>query len=275
MTNTILPLKPLIVWSGVKEDEIQYFDKYLPSRNGYSKTAPFTCEEMNLYIDPFVGAAATYFHIRPPRAVLSDIYRELIVFYREISNGKAQEIYQFMKEHANEEDMYYRVRDQIQITTSLDVACKFYYLRKTCYMGLNRYNKRGNFIIPYGNYDTIDYEDIKSVDYSKLLCGSKIIYESFEEIFALYNDPSYFMFLNPPYDTAFINYNKCIFGEKEHRRLAELFKQTKNKCLIVVGKTQLIIELYSEYIVEEYETINSEQNGDELNTVRHVIIKNW
>jgi len=275
MSNTQSPLKPLVKWSGGKQDEISHFASYLPG----GSNAPFSREEMAHYIEPFAGGAATYFHLRPRQAILSDVHSELVDFYSEISKGNAQEIYNFMTEHPNDEDMYYRVRDQIQVTSPIENACRFYYLRKTCYRGMMRYNKKGGFNIPYGRYKTINYEELKNTEYAELLSGAKITCEGFEEIFARYDDPANFMFLDPPYDSVFTDYGYCKFGEKEHRKLAECFKTTKNKCLMIIGKTPLITELYGDYIVEEYEKkykfkLHSGRVGDEINAI-HVIIKNW
>jgi len=87
------------------------------------------------------------------------------------------------------------------------------------------------------------------------------------------------MFLDPPYDSEFTDYGYCSFGKKEHIKLAQYFKNTKTKCLMIIGKTDFIKELYKDYIVEEYEKkykfkIHSGRVGDEIN-VKHLIIKNY
>ncbi len=74
-----------------------------------------------------------------------------------------------MQKYPNEEKKYYKVRDEIAQETSLDVASRFYYLRKTCYRGMLRYNKKGKFNIPYGRYKTCNCELLKNKDYEILL----------------------------------------------------------------------------------------------------------
>jgi DNA adenine methylase len=142
-----------------------------------------------------------------------------------------------------------------------------------------RYNKQGKFNIPFGRYKTIQYKEMKNPAYETTLRGAEILCESFENIFARFNSPDNFMFLDPPYDSVFTDYGYCQFGETEHRRLAELFKTTQIKCLMIIGKTPLIEELYNSYIAGEYEKkykfkIHSGRVGDEINTT-HLIIKNW
>ena len=67
--------------------------------------------------------------------------------YNSISNKKSLEIYKFMKKHPNDETTYYKVRDEMTISNSLDNAKRFYYQRKTCFRGMLRYNKHGKFNI--------------------------------------------------------------------------------------------------------------------------------
>ena len=63
----------------------------------------------------------------------------------------AMKIYDFMKAHPNEEEIYYKVR-AYKHEDALDNAKRFYYLRKTCFRGMLRYNSKGEFNIPYGRY---------------------------------------------------------------------------------------------------------------------------
>ena len=92
-------------------------------------------------------------------------------------------------------------------------------------------------------------------------------------------DENNFMFLDPPYDSEFTDYGYCQFGKKEQEKLALLFKNTKIKCLMIIGKTKFIEELYNGYIVDEYEkkyrfNLYANRIGDEINT-KHLIIKNY
>ena len=87
------------------------------------------------------------------------------------------------------------------------------------------------------------------------------------------------MFLDPPYDSTFTDYGYCTFEKKDHKKLAECFKQTKIKCLMIIGKTDFICDLYKGYIVGEYDKkyrfkIHSGRVGNEINT-KHLIIKNY
>ena len=81
--NTKMPLKPIIKWSGGKKDEIHLFQKHIPT-------------DYNIYIEPFIGGGSVYFHLVPAKAVIADVHKELICFYKSIKDGHSDEIYQFM-----------------------------------------------------------------------------------------------------------------------------------------------------------------------------------
>ena len=142
-----------------------------------------------------------------------------------------------------------------------------------------RYNKNGKFNIPFGKYKTINYNELMNKDYEKLLNNTEILNEDFEFIFNKYNDENNFMFLDPPYDSNFTDYGYCSFGKEEQFKLSNLFKNTKNKCLMIIGKTKFIEDLYKDYIVDEYDKkykfkLYNNRIGDEINT-KHLIIKNF
>jgi DNA adenine methylase len=259
-------LKPIIKWSGGKSDEIKLFEKYIPIN-------------FNIYIEPFIGGGSVYFHLNPLKAVINDIHTDLIDLYKCIGAGKAKDIYDFMENTPNNEDTYYKIRDEMIINNELDNAKRFYYQRKTCFRGMLRYNKNGKFNIPFGKYKTINYNELINDNYEKLLNRTDIFNKDFEYIFENYNDENNFMFLDPPYDSEFTDYGYCQFGKEQHKKLAYLFKTTKIKCLMVIGKTSFIEELYNGYIIEEYDKkykfkLYNKRIGDEINT-KHLIIKNY
>jgi DNA adenine methylase len=207
-------LKPLIKWSGGKGDEITLFEKYFP-------------ESYDKYIEPFVGGGAVFFYLNPQNAVINDVHKELVELYKCVGLRKSQEIHEFMENNPNNEETYYHIRDKMVINDELDTAKRFYYQRKTCFRGMLRYNK-------YGKYKTINYSELINPAYEELLSRTDILCEDFETIFERYNDETNFMFLDPPYDSLFTDYGYCSFGKEHHNKLAECFKTTKIKCLMVI-----------------------------------------
>ena len=142
-----------------------------------------------------------------------------------------------------------------------------------------RYNSSGKFNIPFGRYKTYNYDILKNKKYEELLNNTVVECKDFSYIFENYNNENNFMFLDPPYDSKFTDYGYCSFWKEEHKKLADYFKNTSIKCLMIIGKTPFIEELYKDYIVEDYEKkyrfkLHSGRIGDEINTI-HLIIKNY
>jgi DNA adenine methylase len=259
-------LKPLIKWSGGKSDEIKLFEKYIP-------------KNYNIYLEPFIGGGSLYFYLNPIHAVISDVHKELIDLYQCIAEGKSDEIYDFMDNNLNDEKSYYRIRDEMEINNKVDSAKRFYYQRKTCFRGMLRYNKDGKFNIPFGKYKSINYQEIKNIKYEILLKRTTILNKSYEYIFENFNDENNFMFLDPPYDSEFTDYGYCKFDQEEQKKLFNLFKNTKIKCLMIIGKTNFIENLYKNYIIGEYDKkyrfkLYNNRVGDEINN-KHLIICNY
>ena len=259
-------LKPLIKWSGGKTDEIKQFISYFP-------------ENYNLYIEPFVGGGSVFFYLQPTKAVINDVHTELIDFYNSIKNNYINDIYEFMNLNSNNEETYYKIRNDMVVQNELDNAKRFYYLRKTCFRGMLRYNKNGKFNIPFGKYKKINFDDLKNKNYEKILKNTEIYNKDFEYIFEKYNDSNNFMFLDPPYDSEFTDYGYCKFGKEEQLKLYKLFSTTKIKCLMIIGKTDFIENLYKEYIVDEYDKkykfkLYAGRINDNINN-KHLIIKNY
>ena len=259
-------ISSLVKWSGGKSDEIKQFANHFPLT-------------YDTYLEPFIGGGSVYFHLAPKKAVISDVHQELIDLYKSIKAGHAAEIHQFMTLHPNNEETYYKVRDKMIISSPLDNAKRFYYLRKTCFRGMLRYNKQGKFNIPFGRYDKINYSDLLNPAYHELLGTTEIFKAGFEYIFENYNDPANFMFLDPPYDSEFTDYGYCQFGKEEQKKLAAYFKSTKIRCMMIIGKTDFIVDLYKDYIVDSYKKnykfkLYAGRIGSEINT-EHLIIKNY
>ena len=256
---------PIIKWSGGKRDEIKQFEALIPPHQQY--------------IEPFVGGGALFFHLNPARAVIADVHPDLIALYKTIGAQGTGVLSEFMAAHPNTEEVYYRVRDETMPTNDAERACKFYYERKTCYRGMLRYNKSGKFNIPFGRYKTVATSELGDPRYEELLKRTTVLCAGFEDIFRDYNSPDNFVFLDPPYDSVFTDYGYCSFTKDHHRRLAECFKTTRNKCMMVIGKTPFIEELYAGYIVSEFDKkyafkLHSGRVGDEINT-KHLIILNY
>ena len=160
----------------------------------------------------------------------------------------------------------------------LHPATVYYFINKTAYSGMIRYNKAGKYNVPYGRYKNFNTKLITE-NHHKLLKKSEIFCKDYKEIFAMSKEDD-FIFLDPPYDCVFNNYgNKELvngFTEEMHKELSENFKKLEAKVLMVIGKTPLIEKLYKDYIVFEYDKKYSVNIKNRFDTAaKHLIITNY
>lgn len=260
-------MKPMIKYRGGKSKEIPHIMWHVPRFTGR-------------YIEPFLGGGALYFHLEPREAIINDINTKLMSFYAGVRDNydtlrieldEIESLYADNRRafdalkaiHPNDkvedrnEELYYRIRDMYNglIDKEYSDALLYFFINKTAYSGMIRYNARGEFNVPYGRYQNINTKLI-TPDHHRLLNRTQLFNCDFEEIFNMARDDD-FMFLDPPYDCIFSDYGneeyKDGFTEDSHRRLAVAFKNLPCKTLMVIGRTPLTEELYDGYIIEDYE----------------------
>lgn len=259
-------MKPILKYRGGKSKEISSFEKYIPSN--YDK-----------YIEPFFGGGAVYFHLQPKKAIINDVNVRLIEFYSEIQKyydtvrsqlDELQAIYesnqyeysQLKKQKPNErvenknEVLYYLIRDMFnhKVNSKYLESVIYFFINKTAYSGMIRYNSQGEYNVPFGRYQNFNTKLITS-EHQKLLQKTQICVGDYSRIFEMATEKD-FMFLDPPYDCIFNDYGNIEaingFDEREHRRLASDFRNLSCKALMIIGKTELTEELYGDLIKDEY-----------------------
>ena len=177
------------------------------------------------------------------------------------------------------EDLYYHIRDLFNHPDGsyLDSVI-YFFINKTAYSGMIRYNAKGEYNVPFGRYPNLNTRLITQ-QHSDLLQGAELHNRDYSEIFAMAgaND---FIFLDPPYDCVFNDYGNIEmvngFDETEHRRLAADFRNLSCRALMIIGKTPLTEELYGEFIADEYHknyavNIRNSFNNDG----KHIVVKNY
>lgn len=259
-------MNPMIKYRGGKSKEISHFIKNMP-------------KEYSRYIEPFLGGGALYFYLQPEKSIIKDINYRLYFFYKEMQEKYSeirvqldelqktyeenQRVYEELKlknpeervENKNE-TLYYLMRDAFNHKTDTKYleSVIYFFINKTAYSGMIRYNANGEYNVPFGRYKNFNTKLITE-EHFKLLQKTEIYNYDYSRIFDM-AESSDFIFLDPPYDCVFSDYGnenyKEGFGEEEHRRLANDFKNLSGKALLVIGKTPLTEELYGKYIVEEY-----------------------
>ncbi len=282
-------MKPVIKYRGGKSKEISKFLPYIP-------------EHYDQYIEPFFGGGAMFFYLEPQSAIINDVNSRLMEFYHELRDeypvmreqlDNLQETYEANQQEYDRlksltpddrvpnknEDLYYRMRDLFNHPDGsyLD-GVLYFFINKTAYSGMIRYNAQGEYNVPFGRYQHLNTQ-LVTEEHSRLLQCAKLYSKDYKDVFDMAGKDD-FIFLDPPYDCIFNDYGNTDmengFDEDEHRRLAEDFKNLGCRALMVIGKTTLTEELYNDYVCDEYfknyaVNIRNRFKNDKM----HLIIKNY
>jgi len=280
-------MKPIVKYRGGKSKEIPFFEQYIP-------------RDYHTYYEPFLGGGAVYFTLEPEHAVVNDINDKLISFYRDLRDNfdrfvaecnKVSQEYtinraafdrlkeQYPTTHVEDanEALYYKIRDMFngKIQSEYCYSLLYYFINKTSYSGMIRYNASGDFNVPFGRYKSFN-GDVVTQEHCDLLKRTQLFNTDYEEIFGMATEND-FMFLDPPYDCIFNDYgNEGGFNEEEHRRLAANFNNLNCRCLMVIGETPLTEELYRNHIIDRYDkrySVNIRNRFQSAAT--HIVVTNY
>lgn len=282
-------MNPVLKYRGGKSREILRFLQYIP-------------DNFNRYIEPFFGGDAVFFYLEPDNAIINDLNGRLMMFYQQLRDDYPamriqldelqrqyevnQAEYKRLKAlspdervpNANE-DLYYKIRELFNHPDDsfLD-GVLYFFINKTAYSGMIRYNNSGEYNVPFGRYPNLNTH-LVTAQHSELLQRAELFNMDYRKIFDMAGEDD-FIFLDPPYDCIFNDYGNIDmmngFDETEHRRLAEDFRNLSCRALMVIGKTPLTEELYSGYIFDEYYknyavNIRNRFKNDKM----HVVVKNY
>jgi DNA adenine methylase len=283
-------MKPLVKYRGGKSKEIPHLIKHIPSFTGR-------------YIEPFFGGGALYFYLEPPKAIINDINSKLMAFYKGVKLDfelLSKELLEIEKTYLinrrkfeelkaktpdlrvddENEALYYQIRDMFNDLTEKKYsdALLYFFINKTAYSGMIRYNAKGEFNVPYGRYANLNTSLVTKA-HSKLLANTEIYNQDYKNIFEMAKEDD-FMFLDPPYDCVFSDYGnaeyKDGFNEKNHTELANSFLNLKCKALMVIGRTPLTEKLYNDLIVDEYGKSYAVNIRNRFkSTASHILISNY
>lgn len=159
----------------------------------------------------------------------------------------------------------------------------FFFIREYCYGSMFRYNSKGEFNIPYGgmSYNRKNFKEkidkIFDIQVNKLFSRTEICCSDFSDFIKAHNlVETDFMFLDPPYDTDFSDYEGRGFSKYDHARLAEILSETRAKFILIIKNTDYIYSLYKEgfNILCFDKTYTYNVRSRNQRSVEHLIITN-
>jgi DNA adenine methylase len=249
--------RPFLKWVGGKTQLINELLKRTPP-------------SFNRYYEPFVGGGALFFRLyqekRLKTATLNDLNQELIDTYTAIRDD-CEAVIQLLQTYAYNKEFFYQLRpQQPHELAPVARAARMIYLNKTCYNGLYRVNRKGEFNVPFGSYKTPNYcdaENLRAV--SRALRHVTLTCVSFEKTRkARKGDLVYF---DPPYEplsatSNFTSYHKAGFFQSDQAKLRDLCVALSDKDVYVMlsnSSAELIRTLYDRagFFIHEVKAIRA------------------
>ena len=269
--NKILLAAPVLKWVGGKRQLMGEIEKVLP-------------KTYTTYYEPFIGGGAVLFELQPKKAVINDVNSELINLYNVIKDD-VELLIEDLRKHENTSEYFYRIREMdrdrelYEKLSNIEKASRIVYLNKTCFNGLFRVNKSGE----YKNPNIVDEVTLRAVSKYFNKADIKILNSDFEQSLKGIRRGS-FVYLDPPYDPVsssanFTGYDKGGFNRDEQIRLKKLCDKLDKKgvkFLLSNSATDFIKDLYKDYnikVVKAKRAINS--NGNARGEVDEVLVRNY
>jgi len=192
-------------------------------------------------VEPFVGGLSVALGLMPEKALLNDINPHLINFYLWLKRGFYPRL-----EMKYDRELYYTYKNRFNQlivegkNNTQEAAELFYYLNRTCYNGLCRFNRKGEFNVPFGKHKNITYtKDFTT--YIEVFRNWEFTCLDFRKVKII---PGDFVYADPPYDVEFTKYNPGGFSWEDQVTLAEMLTEHTGPVVLSNQATQRIVELY-------------------------------
>lgn len=237
---TLRKAVPFVKWAGGKRTLAKELASLMPTA-------------FNTYWEPFVGGGALFFEAnrRIAQAVLSDTNAELITCYSAVKRNP-EPLIAALKSHASRHSKtyYYAVRSRHTLQDSTEIAARLIYLNRTCFNGLYRVNRKGEFNVPMGSYSNpkiVNGTNLRAC--SEALQSARVESLDFKDIEPTEGD---FVYCDPPYDplsatASFTSYTKDSFGPEDQMNLRDIalkWHRAGVKVMISNSDTDFIRNLY-------------------------------
>lgn len=247
-TTEKIKAKPFIKWAGGKTQLLPILNEFYPKELKFGL--------IDYYFEPFLGGASVFFDVVQKyefkKSFLSDSNIEIVLVYKVIKErvedlilklNKLKKEYT-AKTETKKESYFYNLRDiyndtKINFLNGINDKCvvrasQMIFLNKTCFNGLYRLNRAGDFNVPFGKHINPGiFDESNLLAASCVLQNAEIHHGDFEFFESKINKKS-FVYFDPPYrpisnTSSFNSYSKDGFNDNEQKRLAKFFRKLDEK----------------------------------------------
>jgi DNA adenine methylase len=214
------------------------------------------------HVEPFVGGGALFFARAPARALLCDINPDLIATYQAVRDD-VQAVLAHLRRlsRSHDETTFYAQRKRYNARShknAAERAAQFIYLNKTCFNGLYRVNRRGEFNVPMGRYANPNIADAETLlRASQALASTELRCTPFQSLLSEAR-PGDFIYFDPPYEPVsrtanFTSYARDGFTQENQVQLRDVFRELDRrgaKLMLSNSDVPFIRDLYRGYPIE-------------------------
>ena len=291
-------LKPILKWAGGKSQLLESILANSPKALG---------RKIRNYIEPFFGGGAVFFELYNrgliDTAIIADANLYLVTLYKTIQNKPTDLVEQLsflkkkylMLEADERAEFFYEIRKSFNEITieqnfvDIKKSAELIFLNKTCFNGLYRVNKKGEFNVPHGSYSNpAVYDEDLILNVSEALQNVEILHCDFEDVVKEANSDS-FVYYDPPYrplsKTASFTSYSMPFDDSEQIRLSEIFKTLDKKGVkqllsnsdpYTFSEDDFFEKLYGDFLIERVfasRAINSK--AEKRGKISEILVRNY
>lgn len=242
-------MSTILKWAGNKTAIMSELKKHLP--------------DGPRLVEPFAGSCAVMMATDYPYYLVADINPDLINLYQVIKedvNSFIHLVERIFSKFTTEED-YYKCRQFFNTVPlePIEKAAYFLFLNRHCYRGLCRYNQRGLFNVPYGNYKKpyLPVDEIRA--FAEKAVRATFICASYDETLAMLQAGDV-VYCDPPYDGTFSGYHTAGFSDDDQYNLASILVRRSSEghpIIVSNSDTHLIRSFYRKFTLHRISTKRS------------------
>jgi len=233
-------MSTILKWAGNKTAIMPELKKHLPAGPRL--------------VEPFAGSCAVMMATDYPHYLVADINADLINLYKKAAQY-TEELIQcawVLFSEDNSAERYYENRlrfNEDTTLTTLERAALFLYLNRHCYRGLCRYNQRGKFNVPFGNYKSPYFPHTEILTFAEKALRATFVCASYDETLAMLQAGDV-VYCDPPYDGTFSCYHTAGFSDDDQYDLASILVRRSSEghpIIVSNSDTRLIRSFYRNF----------------------------
>lgn len=233
-------MKPFLKWAGGKYRQMPQIQPYLVG---------------NRLIEPFVGAGSVFLNAGFDKVIINDVNPHLTYLYHALTHNGSYVLNKakYLAEWCNSEARFNKLRAEFNSDkySVVSKAIFFLVLNRTGFNGMCRFNRKGEFNVPWGQEEKPYFPEAEILEFINSGLVPRITNTDFSTVMDTAEEGD-IIFCDPPYEpmpknVGFTNYSGRSFKWGDQKRLAMKAKELQSlgvRTVITNSSAPRIVELY-------------------------------